>query len=64
MLKDLFGDTIQQLFEAEMDDHLGCNKHSSDGDHTGNRVEASKKWTLPVRSWKECISQLAIYFGD
>lgn len=27
-------------------------------------VEASKNWTVPVRSWKECISQLAILFGD
>jgi putative transposase len=27
-------------------------------------MEISKKWTMPVRGWKECISQLAIYFGD
>lgn len=27
-------------------------------------VEASKKWTMPIRNWKECISQLAIHFGD
>ncbi len=27
-------------------------------------MEISKKWTMPLRSWKECISQLAIYFGD
>ncbi|RNB58196.1 IS256 family transposase, partial [Brevibacillus gelatini] len=27
MLKDLFRDTIQQLFEAEMDAHLGYTKH-------------------------------------
>ncbi len=27
-------------------------------------VEAAKKWTMPVRDWKNCISQLAIYFGD
>jgi putative transposase len=24
----------------------------------------SKKWTMPIREWKSCISQLAIYFGD
>ena len=27
-------------------------------------VEAAKKWTMPVRDWKNCISQFAIYFGD
>jgi transposase-like protein len=27
-------------------------------------VEASKKWTMPVRDWKNCVSQFAIYFGD
>lgn len=27
-------------------------------------VEASKKWTMPLREWKNCISQFAIYFGD
>lgn len=30
MLKNLFCDTIQQLFEAEMDDHLGYAKHNAD----------------------------------
>jgi putative transposase len=24
----------------------------------------SKKWTMPIREWRNCISQLAIYFGD
>jgi len=24
----------------------------------------SRKWTMPIREWKSCISQLAIYFGD
>ncbi len=24
--------------------------------------EISKKWTMPIRSWRECISQLSIYF--
>lgn len=27
-------------------------------------MEISKKWTMPVRGWKECISQLAIYYGE
>ncbi len=28
MLKNLFKDTLQQIFEAEMDEHLGYKKHS------------------------------------
>jgi len=27
-------------------------------------MEASKKWTMPLRDWKEYMSQLSIYFGD
>ena len=27
MLRDLLGDTIQQMLEAEMDDHLGYSKY-------------------------------------
>lgn len=27
-------------------------------------MEAAKKWTMPVRNWVECISQLAIYFEN
>jgi putative transposase len=25
-------------------------------------IEAAKKWTMPIRNWTDCISQLAIYF--
>jgi putative transposase len=35
-LKNLFRDTIQQVFEAEIEDHLGYKKHQNEGDHTGN----------------------------
>lgn len=27
-------------------------------------MDISKKWTLPLRNWKKCISQFAIYFND
>ncbi len=27
-------------------------------------VGIAKKWTMPVREWKRCVSHLAIYFGD
>jgi putative transposase len=36
MLKNLFKDTIQQVFEAELDDHLGYQKHSTEGTNSGN----------------------------
>ncbi|ABI67509.1 IS256 family transposase [Syntrophomonas wolfei] len=26
--------------------------------------DISKKWTMPIREWKQCISQMAIHFGD
>lgn len=27
-------------------------------------MEASKKWTMPIRDWKSCLSQLVIHFED
>lgn len=27
-------------------------------------VDAAKKWTMPLRNWTDCISQLMIYFDD
>jgi putative transposase len=35
-LKQLFVGTIEQMLEAEMDEHLGYEKHSPEGDHSGN----------------------------
>ncbi len=35
-LKRLFVGTIEQMLEAEMDEHLGYEKNSADGDNTGN----------------------------
>jgi len=36
MLKDLFKDTVETMLEAEMDEHLGYEKHSSLGNNSGN----------------------------
>jgi len=36
MLKDLFRGTLEEMLEAEMDEHLGYEKHSNTGDHSGN----------------------------
>ncbi|RFU61275.1 hypothetical protein D0466_18860 [Peribacillus glennii] len=37
-LNDLFKDTIQHVFEAEIDNHLGYKKHDNEGDHSGNSL--------------------------
>ena len=35
-LKRLFAGTIEQMLEAEMDEHLGYEKHSAAGNNSGN----------------------------
>ncbi len=36
MLKGLFKGTLEQMLEAEMDEHLGYEKHSVEGNNSGN----------------------------
>jgi len=44
LLKSLFRDTLQTIFEAEMESHLGYEKHSVEGNNSGNsRNGYSKK---------------------
>lgn len=44
VLKSLFGDTLQEILEAEMNEHLGYVKHDNVGDNSGNsRNEYSRK---------------------
>ena len=38
-LRDLFKDTLQEIFEAEMDEHLGYTKH----DNSGQSLRPSRK---------------------
>lgn len=35
-LKRLFAGTIEQMLEAEIDEHLGYEKHNNEGDNSGN----------------------------
>jgi len=35
-LKRLFAGTIEQMLEAEMEEHLGYEKHSVEGNNSGN----------------------------
>jgi putative transposase len=46
LLKDLFRGTIEQMLEAEMDKHLGYEKHSLLGDGSGNSRNGYGKKTL------------------
>lgn len=52
MLKDLFKDTIQQVLEAEMDVHLGYEKHDPDGNNSGNSRNGYSKKTVKTQMGK------------
>lgn len=49
MLKSLFKDTIQEVFEAELDDHLGYRKHSTEGTNSGNSRNGHSKKTIKTK---------------
>jgi transposase-like protein len=40
MIQELFKDTVEQVLEAEMDEHLGYEKHNVEGNKSGNSREA------------------------
>jgi len=46
MLKGLFKSTLEQMLEAEMDEHLGYEKHSIKGNNTGNSRNGYGKKTI------------------
>lgn len=46
LLKSLFKGTIEQMLEAEMEEHLGYEKHSPAGDGSGNSRNGYNKKTL------------------
>lgn len=48
-LKELFKETLQQVFEAEMDDHLGYKKHDNTGDKIGNSRNGYSSKTIKSR---------------
>src|SRR5690606_33412168 len=48
-LKELFKKTIQQIFEAEMDEHLGYAKHDPAGNNSGNSRNGYSKKTVKTR---------------
>lgn len=46
LLQKLIGGMLEQLLQNEMDEHLGYEKHSSIGDHSGNSRNGKTKKTL------------------
>lgn len=48
-LKELFKETLQQVFEAEMDEHLGYSKHDNAGDKIGNSRNGYSSKTIKSR---------------
>lgn len=55
LLKTLFKETIEEMLEAEMDEHLGYDKHSSAGDLTGNSRNGYNKKTIQTQMGKSEI---------
>jgi putative transposase len=46
MIRELFKETLQQVFEAEIEDHLGYAKHDTSGINTGNSRNGYSKKTI------------------
>ena len=46
MIKELFKDTVEQVLEAEMDEHLGYEKHNVEGNKSGNSRNGYSKKTI------------------
>jgi putative transposase len=49
MMKSLFKETLQLVFEAEIEDHLGYSKHSFNGINTGNSRNGYRKKTIKTK---------------
>lgn len=48
-LKNLFKDTLQEIFEAEMDEHVGYEKHATNGVNTGNSRNGYSNKTVKTK---------------
>ncbi len=46
LFSDLFKEGINQMLKAEMTDHLGYEKHSNEGDNSGNSRNGNYPKTL------------------
>lgn len=48
-MRDLFRDTIQHVFESEINEHLGYEKHNNAGDGSGNSRNGYSKKTVKTK---------------
>ncbi|WP_176719932.1 transposase, partial [Desulfuribacillus alkaliarsenatis] len=48
-MKELFKNTLQEIFEAEMENHLGYPKNDSRGINTGNSRNGYSSKTIQTR---------------
>jgi len=56
LLKNLFKDTIEQMLESEMDEHLGYEKHNILGNNSGNSRNGYGKKTIQTELGESEIS--------
>ncbi|MDI3477791.1 MAG: hypothetical protein PWQ59_1316 [Thermoanaerobacterium sp.] len=49
LLKELFKGTIEEILEAEMEEHLGYEKHSVVGNNSGNSRNGYSKKTIKTK---------------
>jgi len=55
MIRDIFKETLQVIFEAEMEHHLGYTKHDVEGIHSGNSRNGYSKKTIKSRLGKTVL---------
>ena len=66
-LKDLLGETLQDMLEAEMNEHLGYEKYSRDEDVVNSRngvnvnIKMYKKWKIKMYNLGSTIHQLSYH---
>lgn len=56
MIKELFKETLQQIFEAEIEHHLGYSKHSALGNNSGNSRNGYSKKTIKTKFGETVIN--------
>ena len=49
LIKDLFKDTVEEMLESEMDEHLGYDKNSVTGNNSGNSRNGYNKKTVSTQ---------------
>ncbi len=54
-MKELHTRVYEQMLEAEMDNHLGYEKHSNQGDHSGNSRNGSYRKQIQTEMGKSVI---------